>query len=304
MNKKVQDHWDELIANAPNGLPYAYSWYLDIVTSGRWRGLFDQETRTAMPIPYGSLSFSFRQMLKRRKWSRRWVVQPLFCQQLGLFGKQFTDEELFHDFFKDFMSGVRYVDSYCLNEANKKLPLAVALYRMKIRERSNYVLPLRKTYKGLVKDYSKSHRRALEKSKDLIFEEDVLPLADFLAQHRRSVGRRAGLSLRAYLRWEKLIQAVRDRGLGRLLSVRTASGEVAAAAFILQSHGRLIYQGGYAVAEKKALNPMHALFDVLIRRHAGSRLLLDFGGSDIPARAEFFGSFGGEERKYWMVYRW
>ena len=303
MNKKIQDHWDELIANAPNGLPYAYSWYLDIVTSNRWRGLFDEETGTAMPIPYGSLFFSFRQMLKLRGWSAHRVVQPVFCQQLGLFGKRFSDMELFHDYFKDFMSRVRYVDSYCLNETNRDLPLAVALHRMKIRERSNYVLPLRKTYKGLVKGYSKSHRRALEKSKDLIFEEDVLPPADFLGQHRKYVGRRAGLSMRAYIRWELLIRAVRERNMGKLISMRTPAGEVASAAFILQSHGRLIYQGGYAVAEKKDLNPMHALLDALIRRHAGSRLLLDFEGSDIPSIAEFFRRFGAQERKYWMVYK-
>ncbi len=303
MIKKITKHeydaWDSLIASAPNGLPYAYSWYLDIVCSGGWAGLMEEDGSSLMPVPFGGAFFGFRQMPKRPVGYRRWVVQPLFCQQLGVFAERPIDKTLLQNFTDALLLRFPNIFSYCFNET---CDLTVLEAARNLRKRTNYVLSLEPAYEALRRKYSLSHRRALKKSAGLIFEEEALELSTFLSLHRKYVGKRAGLSRRAYAKWGQLIREIKARDMGSLVSVRTPDGKLAAAAFILHSHGRIIYQGGYAVGEQKALNPMHALLDTLIRRHAGSKLLLDFEGSDIPSVAEFFRRFGAEARPYGLLY--
>ena len=41
--------WDECIAQSPNGLVYAWSWYLDVVHPS-WEALVEDDYETVMPL--------------------------------------------------------------------------------------------------------------------------------------------------------------------------------------------------------------------------------------------------------------
>src|ERR1700692_3437990 len=64
--------WDEAIDRAFNGMIYAKSWYLDIV-SPQWDALVSDDYRAVMPLTW------------RRKFGVYYLYQPFFTQQLGVF---------------------------------------------------------------------------------------------------------------------------------------------------------------------------------------------------------------------------
>ncbi len=293
--------WDSFVERSWNGLPYAYSWYLDIVTKGRWKALINADNSAVMPLPLAPLRFGFRQMLKRRTGWHTWVLQPLFCQQLGLFAERPLQKDETTVFLKELFRNFPKIAVYCLNE-NMSLPKKILAGAYKMR--TNYLLDLNRAYKEIRRGYSASHRRALKKSKEAWqYKESCAFSETFFQNHARYLGKKTGLNQRAYRRWATLAQTVMHKKQGFFARVKNHQKTVCAEAFILQSHNRLIYQGGYVLPEAQARMPMHALFDGLIQRHAGQKLLLDFEGSDLPGVAEFFRRFGAQKRSYGCVWR-
>ena len=71
--------WDHCIDNALNGLPYAYSWYLNIAAEEQWDALVIDDYKAVFPLP-----FKNRIVYKQ-------IYQPFYMQQLGLF---YTNAEL------------------------------------------------------------------------------------------------------------------------------------------------------------------------------------------------------------------
>ncbi len=64
--------WDACIAKSFNGIIYAYSWYLDIVSPG-WKGLVEDDYISVMPL------------CSRKKIGISYLFQPFFTQQHGVF---------------------------------------------------------------------------------------------------------------------------------------------------------------------------------------------------------------------------
>jgi hypothetical protein len=60
------------IARSFNGIVYAYSWYLDIVSPG-WDALVKDDYKSVMPLTW------------RKKYGIKYLYQPFFTQQLGVF---------------------------------------------------------------------------------------------------------------------------------------------------------------------------------------------------------------------------
>lgn len=74
--------WDHTIKNSFNHLPYAYSWYLDCVCPN-WHALVTENYEFVFPITL------------RRKAGVKYLYQPYFTQQLGLFSvEEFSSSEL------------------------------------------------------------------------------------------------------------------------------------------------------------------------------------------------------------------
>lgn len=65
--------WDKCIERAPNSLIYGRSLYLDTL-SQQWDALVYDDYRLVMPLPW------------QKKWGMRYVYQPFFIQQGGIFG--------------------------------------------------------------------------------------------------------------------------------------------------------------------------------------------------------------------------
>ena len=75
--------WDDCIDHAINSYVYAYSWYLNIV-AGEWDALVEEKDgkyQRVFPLPF------------RKKAGIKYIYQPPFTQQLGLFSRLLKGNE-------------------------------------------------------------------------------------------------------------------------------------------------------------------------------------------------------------------
>ena len=78
--------WDACMDNAPNGVIYGKSFYLDHMTDHRWDALVLDDYRAIMPLTW------------KRKWGIAYLYQPPFTQQLGVFSREPTPPTLVSEF--------------------------------------------------------------------------------------------------------------------------------------------------------------------------------------------------------------
>ena len=94
MNLKYLKHneidfelWDERVRSSIGGFPYAYSWYLNVV-SPNWEAIVSEDYEFLMPLPV------------KRKYLFRYLIQPAYTQQLGVFSNKFISSDILIDFVK------------------------------------------------------------------------------------------------------------------------------------------------------------------------------------------------------------
>ncbi len=269
-----KQNWDELILQADNGLVYALSWYLDII-SPQWEALISSDLTYIMPIPI------------KRKYKLPYIVQPPLAQQLGVFGNAPVPAEIMRMFIKNLPS---YSYQLNLNYNN--------LYTKSL-QMPNYILSLNETYDKLIKAYSKNTRRNIQKA-----ESNALKIIhnyninDFLSLYE-SVNRK--YKLIDSERMHALISQGHERNIFRIKAVANKAGDVTAALCYTLFKNRLTYLIPVSNEQGKKNSAMFYLVDQLIRETSGKDILLDFEGSSMPGVARFYKGFGATNQPYHVI---
>ena len=84
-NQIDRTRWDATVSRALCDLPYAYSWYLDVVCP-MWEALATEDYAFVMPLPL------------KKKWGISYLIHPIWVQQLGVFSAQEVTTEIFSAF--------------------------------------------------------------------------------------------------------------------------------------------------------------------------------------------------------------
>jgi len=277
--------WDGCVAEAVNGLPYAYSWHLDAVAPG-WDALVEGQYVSVFPLPWDRRLLGFRQS-----------YNPMISQQLGPMSRYSLDRRRVDALFGAIPPSYRRLRIH-LNAASA-LP---ALKGWHITPRPNLILDLSRPYAELFSAYGKSLRRELRKDRPKHeWAAGGLAAEELVALFRQYTGHKTGTTAEEYAILVRQMGAALDRGLGRIYRTCDRRGELGAAGFFLHSHGRIIYLFGTTTSLGRELHSMHVLLDGLIERYAGQDLLLDFEGSAIPSIAYFFRSFGSVQETYHLL---
>ena len=79
--------WDKVIARSPAETIYPYTWYLDQVADN-WSALVMDDYLFVMPVAW------------KRKVGMKYIYQPFYTQQLGVFGKEEPDPDLLRKMLK------------------------------------------------------------------------------------------------------------------------------------------------------------------------------------------------------------
>lgn len=268
--------WNKCIDLAPNGLIYAYSFYLDHMAND-WDAMILNDYEAVMPLPW------------RKKFGIHYLYQPSFTAQLGVFGNSITSNTV-ESFLKTIPSKFRLWE-FPLNYEN-----LFQLNDFKLLERVNYVLPLNKPYEKLYKNYRENIKRNIRKSNQYgCYSKagiDINSIIELAKQQPNAVAENE------FKKFESLYNILKKRSLTKSYGIFSNKHELLASCVFVFYHNRACYILVGNHPNGRTLGASHALIDAFIKDHAEQNLLLDFEGSDIRNLAFFYSSFGAIEEKY------
>ena len=134
--------WDATIAQSLCDLPYAYSWYLDVVCP-MWEALATEDYAYVMPLPL------------KKKWGISYLIHPIWVQQLGVFSAQEVTTEI----FESFRRRIPYlVYDFNINYLNIDCVLS-SFYA-----KTNLIIPYNKDIDAICKGYNSNTKRNIAKA--------------------------------------------------------------------------------------------------------------------------------------------
>lgn len=272
--------WNNCIKHSPNGLIYAYSWYLDAMCE-QWDALVADDYETVMPIT------------RNKKYGIEYLYQPHFCASLGIFSKKEINKETVEAFLKSVPKKFRYWDIY-LNHKN-----LFEVTGFPLTERMNYVLPLDASYENLHNNYRNNLKRNIKKAAESgLTMKEKIPVEQIIQLAKETMERISAISNDHFVRFAKVVEEAERFAKVEAIGIFSAAGELLASAVFLFSNERWYYILVGNHPNGKTLGASHYLIDRFIHLHAGEKALLDFEGSDIRNLAFFYSSFGASEEKY------
>lgn len=278
--------WDRCISSSPDGIVYAESWYLDIVSHG-WDALVKDNYESVFPLTW------------RKKWNIHYLFQPYFTQQLGLFSINNTaTENLVREFTEAIPEKFRLIEIQ-LNTGNK----IDKLEHFRTNERVTHHLDLTANYESLKKKYSENLSRNIRRSKNSGLSLDQQSgFSEIIDLFRLNKGKEVfNLGNSDYNTFRKLLAAATDRGNADIRYANDSEGKRIAGAIFLASKSSYIFIFSANTPDGKDSGAMAFLIDSFIRDHAGERKILDFEGSMDKNLSRFYKSFGSQEIVYLQI---
>lgn len=281
-NQIDKQKWDSTIENAKNGLVYALSWYLDIV-SPNWDALIVGDYDIIMPLTY------------KKKYGVKFLFQPIFAQQLGLFStNQITAEEV-ENFINTISAYFKFVE-ISLNSNNS------GLNHQNFNARTTQIIDLSISYDKLFLNYSSNHKKNLQKidNSGLIINSSVSSFEFIdLLQKMYTAKKIYEIKNKDLQGFKKIIDYSLDKGFSQLF-FGYFNNELCAAAFFLKWGKRVIFFS--AMNERgREENAMFGLIDKYLQENAGKDLIFDFAGSNIPGVKYRNMGFGATNEDYYKV---
>ena len=275
-----KSQWDDCISHAVNGNLTAWSWYLDIVSPG-WCALVEDEYEMVFPLT----SFS--------RAGIKYLMQPYFTQQLGLFYRSESSEKVLNDFLESIPKEFSYIDIN-LNKSNRILSAGHAT------EMTNLELDLIGNYDEIASGYQSNLKRNLKKAVNnkLSIKKNVNP-EDIITLFRTNKGQDLKhLSDNEYNLIKRIANEGIRRGIAEIWGAYNEFNQLVAGILWVTSHRKSIFLFSAVSDEGKKLNAMPWLIDSFIRENAGKPLTLDFEGSNDAGLARFYSSFGAKSIIY------
>jgi len=266
--------WDDCIDNAHNGLIYAHSYYLDSM-SENWNALVMNDYEAVMPLTWN------------KKFGIRYLRQPAFTQQLGIFGNIFFEKNVTELFINKALETFSFAEIN-LNYANK--------YKEK---KCNLVLPLNRPFAEIEKSFRKDFVNKIKNS-DLIYEssEDI---ERAIRIFKKNYDYKIKISSKAYQRWLRACHVLKTKEQLLVREVSSPNGELLSTALFLKDNRRIYYVMSSTLPLGRKLQSNYFLLYHLIKEFSGQNLIFDFEGSEIPSIKLFFSKFGAIEQPYSFV---
>ncbi|MFT3981676.1 MAG: GNAT family N-acetyltransferase [Ferruginibacter sp.] len=272
--------WDALIHRSSNGLIYAHSFYLDSMAE-TWDALILDDYAAVMPLVY------------RKKWGIRYLYQPAFTQQLGIFSEAALTDELISEFLS-VMSGQFRFAEIALNYRNFSAYPGIAT-----TTRNNYILKLSQPYAEVYAGFPHSITKNINRAKKFNLQyQKVNEYRHIIALYKELYQQKMhGLREDDYIKFEKLCfrLAADDRLIVREVYY---NDELVAAAILPRDERRIYNVVSCTTTRGRNVEANYFLFNELIREFAGTGTILDFEGSDVKSIGEFYNRFTPENQPY------
>lgn len=273
--------WDNTLEKAYNGLVYPYSFFLNAMAGNQWDALVLGDYEAVFPLVWKS------------KYGIRYLYQPYFCQQLGLFSKTLITEPLISAFMESIPSKFRYINIH-LNYNNTYFHPG-----SRFVNRSSYCVDLNQPYTDIYDAFNADAKKNLAKAVLQGYEYrkiyDTTPAADcFFEAYGMHYPDPETLKKRITACADAAIQL--NKGFNR--AVYGKNGELWCAGFFFISNKRIHYAMAAPTAEGKKYGATHILIDQVLKEFSAQDLEFDFEGSDIRSVAYFYAKFGSKAKHY------
>lgn len=263
--------YDSTIKACDWGRVYAISWYLNVV-SPDWEILAHDDYSVVMPLPV------------KTKYGFKYLTQPYFCQQLGVF----STLEIGIDKIKEFYNKIPY--RFARLQGNT---FDSNVYP-KESLRPNYFLNFTK-----ISDpnsaFASNTTRNLKKSiaaENSITQISVEEYIGFIKQHNPEVYNDKLLPI-----LKTLAEVIIENKHGNIYAT-AVNKEITSAVLVAKQTKRIYYLSPVSSAEGKNLQSMTFIVNNLIAEAQTNEKIIDFEGSSIEGVARFYAGFGAEKEFY------
>ena len=277
-----KNKWDECIVQSVNSLLYVRSFYLDNIADN-WDALVLDDYKAVMPLIW------------RKKWGIKYLYQPSFVPQQGIFFREDVDPSIAELFVGKALGVFKYADitlNYLNNNLRFKNGVAVSVC-------ANYILPLHLPYEELYKNYHHHFTKSLRRINKFNF--NYLESSD--------INGVIALYSSLYLNRIKSITEKDIVGFKNICFKLSAENNLVirevllnekllAVVLLLKDQSRLYNMISCITEDGKRLEANYFLYDKLIQEFSSQRLCLDLEGSDINGVAAFYKKFNPVNQTY------
>jgi hypothetical protein len=276
--------WDNCIDKSYNGLIYPYAFFLNNMAGNQWDALVQGDYEAVFPLVWG------------KKFGFKFLYQPYFCQQLGLFSRTKISEKVIQAFISKIPSKFRYWNFH-LNYENKYFSPAIRFIN-----RSSYCINLNQDYAEIYDLYNSDAKKNLAKSvqigfeykKDIAIEEVSKCFFEAYGKFYSDVD-----TLQNQIETCARIAIQNKKGFTR--GIYSEDGELWCAAFFFFSHKRIHYAMAAPTEAGKLNSATHMIIDEVLKEFSKQDLVFDFEGSDIKSVAYFYSKFGSVASNYLQI---
>jgi hypothetical protein len=278
--------WDACITNSHNRLPYSLSWWLDAACP-EWDALVQDDYLAVMPLTHG------------QKFGINYLYQPYFTQQLGIFSPPLITPVSITDFLMAIPLKYKYVQIQLNSENN------VQHTDLAFSTRKNFILDLTPSAIELASHYHRNCRRNIQKAvhTELSVKSGPAPSAFTHFIKNNLDNQLTGTRKTFYPTLTRLTEASLQQSAGEIAGVYTHTGELVSAGWFITQLGRCLFQVCASTEKGKENQAMYMLVNHMITRNAGSGLVFDFAGSNIPGISYFNAGFGSKVTHYPVITR-
>jgi hypothetical protein len=283
-NEIDREQWDNCIKMTHRAKPYAYSWFLDIMTPG-WEALVDDDYNAVFPIPVS------------RKLGVQYVSTPPFLQQLGAFSPDKPGSSALLEFLDFFPEFYKLIDLCVGQETEHK--------GFQVTQRDNFEIDLSKNYNSFSENFSaecirnieSSHRKKPDLTNDINTDE-FLNL--YLSNKNNNSFKIKSADIQ---RLKNLINFCVKNKKGKIYGVRASHKRLIFGLFLIETHGNKTILLIASSAEANTRHLGYFVIDEIIRTYSNTRTSLDFAGTSVPFADSFMESFGCSDVPYFRIYR-
>jgi hypothetical protein len=276
-NQIAIQKYDACIEKSIQTKIYAFSWYLDCVAHS-WGVLVLNDYEAVMPIPW------------KRKYGIKYVTQPFFCQQLGVFSLVETSIETQRTFINKIPRSFLKIQTNFNSRNFLEAPMI---------SKTNYILDLNFSYDHLFKSCNKGRKHAIKVGgkHELMLRKTHI---DDLIKTTKQFYKYGDFSIEDYRRLSHLAKVTLVKNKGFVTGIFKGDTFLGGA-FFLKDHQRITYLFSSFTEEGKTMQAPSYLINGIIKQHENSSLILDFEGGNIANIESFFRSFGAKKEPYYLL---
>ncbi len=277
--------WDQCIKQSANKLIYAETVYLDQMATN-WDGIILNDYEAVMPLPW------------RIKFGIKYLYQPAFIQQGGIYSKDQVDSNTIKEFLQLAMIHFKFAE-IALNYSNK-LEIFSDIFIQ--RERNNFILSIEDTYNNIAAKYKNSLlgkiKRLSKFNLKYITSENYHEIIQLFRQLYKE---RVRLNDIDYTNFENLCNILSKENRLVIRQVSTSNGELLAGVLMIKDNNRIINLMPCITNHGKMKYANYFLFNSLIEEFSNQGMLIDFEGSDISGIEIFYKNFTEENQTYTFI---